>query len=75
LLSITIDTSTPPSLTFIHILGFLEGEAGGGGGKGTERRRRRRSRRRRRNGRGGGGGKKNSCGLQFPTKVEVKTIS
>jgi hypothetical protein len=33
LLSITIDTSTPPSLAFIHSLGFLEGEAGGRGGR------------------------------------------
>jgi hypothetical protein len=36
LLSITIDTSTPPSLAFIHILGFLEGEGGGGRGDGEE---------------------------------------
>jgi hypothetical protein len=56
--------------TYFRVFG--RGGRGAGGEKGTERRRRRR---RRRNGRGGRGKKKkNSCGLQFPTKVAVKTI-
>jgi hypothetical protein len=69
LLSITIDTSTPPSLAFIHILGFLEGEARGGEGDGEEEEEEEEERAGRR------GEKKISCGLQFPTKVAVKTIS